>query len=316
MVIKPILYPFLNDLQTLHEIVSFISQLRRADISMKPRVGSAFQTELISVFTKNNLLYKLPEIDGLSLEVLVRETTPREAFIAFRQKSEQETWVPAKKLSTSLDFSVSVLFTFNKVWELHNEANTVHYDIPPLFSRRDTNRTIKGFSLSNVIIGRNREGKPVAAKVKLGSDFSVFFYNLDAFEAWQWFLRSDHHYGKLVSLKTVPIMHDPQSSGTLYAPCVDCKEETSGHLQDMYFLEDGYPIACVKEATVSARFSLSEKGIYARAESSTVVASLGGHGKSEIDPNTLCIDLGLVAHINYKNQPIFMAYVPQTEFLQ
>lgn len=315
---KTIMYCPLNDGHIVSEIQKFSQQ------TFEKRVqGFRAQYGIVSLQGTNDfqrLICKLPAIriqpsDILLFDKVVADYDNKKKLDDFWEKNEMQLQKPTIKKSTSSNIylAVAALMQLKASWDKKHYAKKQEYSINAAESHNHKEQNIRGYHLSKVGIAL-RNDVEVSASIDLDHDVSIRISDLTLFGSKKFNILDEKDLYQLVTTSTVEYDHE----GKLLAPCIEEKFIVTDHLRKMgWASKDALYKVNVESSEALTKLKLNEKGVEARAETYASARMLVGCSKHDIRRfYQLTIKHGLVIDIRYRNQTIFVAYVPQERFIK
>lgn len=247
----------------------------------------------------------------------------RERLDAFWKKNSMELQKPSIPESTDreLYFVVAALMQLKAFWDRDHKAKKDPYVIAARDSYTGKSLPISGYRLKNVALALDtHHTDAVSASIDLDDTLSIRLSDITAFGPKDLFVRDEKHLYELVAHTNLSYFYD----GTLLAPCVEETLMVKNHLQGMHWLSkdqrdhsQGLYQVHVESSEALTKLKLSEKGVEARAETVAISRMILGCSASAVPKSyLLTITHGLVVDIRYGKESIFVAYIPQQQFIQ
>ena len=311
------MYCPLNDGHVVSQIQSFIQGMFQQKVPLfLPKYGIVL---LQGTNDFQKLICSLPVIqinpsNILSFDKVVVDYDHREMLDEFWKKNKMQLQKPVVQESTEREiFLVAVaLMELKAMWNAKHNATKHLYDISAIDSYNEKILNIAGYMLGKVNIAL-KDDIEVSARIDLGDDITITLSDVTAFG------KKNLHINDQKSLYKLVTANDMQyyQKGTLIAPCIEEELLISNHLQGINWQsEDTLYQVHVESSEALTKLKLNEKGVEARAETFASTRMLLGASASHHQRSySLTIKHGLVVDIRYRNQSIFVAYVPQERFI-
>ena len=292
--------------ETFKEIFKARGKIFNKDRPIKLRGGNNF----------HRLICDLPVIqiqdnDFFFFDKIVADESRKNLLNDFwiRNKMQiEKPFIPPSTLR-EIPFVAAAVMNLKTKWPEKHGAGKWEYEIKPEDSHSQTPLNIKGYWLSKVPIALE-EDKEVSACIDLGEDFSIRLSDINAFGKECEFENELSLYSKVVNKRFSYF-----EKGPLIAPCIEEEKIVKNHLAGLYWsCDEGIYHVRINSSEALTKLKLNEKGVEARAETKAdcdiLITSCVSHERSY----SLKIINGLVIDIRYKNQTIFVAYIPQEYF--
>lgn len=312
------MYCPLNDGHIVRKIHEFAQKTFEEKVENFRNEYGTIQLKGTNEFQK--IICNLPVIDIQNSDILVfdKEIVDYEnqhRLDEFWKKHQMELEKPTVPKSTDrkIYFAVVALMQLKAFWNKKHKAEKHEYVIPAKEVHIQRNLKIRGYRLNDVRIALGKNSNEISAYIDLGGDINIRLSDLTAFGDKK---KLDIHNEKCLYELVVSTDIKYCYNGTLIAPCVGERMTVPDHLKSIgWESKDFLYQVNVESSKALTKLKLNEKGVEARAETIANVSMLIGCSLHNI-PKTyrLIITHGLVVDIRYKNQPIFIAYIPQKNF--
>ena len=316
---KTIMYCPLNDGHVIAEIQKFAQETFEERVSGFEGEYGTIALEGINAFQK--LICTLPVIDLPNSDILffdkvVADYDHKHRLDDFWDKNKMELQKPVVQESTERDifFVVAALMQLKAHWDKKHRAETYAYDIPAEDSHTKQKLKIKGYQLKGVELAVDHDFNEVSVLIRLGHDIDIRLSDITAFSSKDLKIFDEKHLYDLISSTELRYY---VTDGRLIAPCIEETMMVSNHLKGINWnSNDSLYQVHVESSEALTKLKLNEKGVEARAETIAISRMVLGCCASSMPRSySLIIKHGLVVDIRYKNQPIFVAYVPQEKFI-
>lgn len=314
---KTIMYCPLNDGHIIKEIQDLAQKIFEEKVN-----GFTFQHGTITLAGESpfqEMICNLPVVDIANSDILlfdkvVADYDHKHLLDYFWKKNTMELSKPSVQKSTAREifFVVAALMQLKSTWNVKHRAKKYDYNILASDSETQKELRIKGYSLQSVDIAL-KDNSEVSASIYLGNDITLQLSDLTAFGGNNLNIRNEHHLYELVSSTTMYYFH----TGSLFAPCIEEKCMVENHLEGISWssYHQLYKVS-IQSSEALTKLKLNEKGVEARAETVAHARMLYTSSVCNMPKvYRLVITHGLVVDIRYKNQSIFVAYIPQKKFI-
>jgi hypothetical protein len=310
------MYCPLNDGQVVAEIQKFSQKTFEEKVQ-----GFRETVQLKGTNDFQNLICTLPVIDINQSDILIFDKVAadyerRHLLDAFWKKHQMQLDKPSipKPTDRELYFAVAALMQLKAFWDKRHKAEKEEYIISASDAYTGKNLPIKGYRLRNVGIALDDRYTEVSAIIRLGNNVDIRLSDITAFGSRDLEIRDEQHLYELIATTKLSYFSD----GSLIAPCIEEEMTVKNHLKDIHWIsKDNFYHVIVDSSEALTKLKLNEEGVEARAETVAVSRMLITASAHNIKKTyQLTIKHGLVVDIRYKDQSIFVAYVPQQKFMK
>lgn len=314
---KTIMYCPLNDGHIISEIQNF-SQKRFVE-TVKDFEKDYGKIKLEGTNDLQKMICKLPVVPVTSSRIfsfakIAVDDENKEQLDTFWETNKMELDKPEIPPSSEreLYFVVAALMKLKTKWAPIHKAEETTYTIDAEDSFNKEELDIKGYDLSKVGIAL-KDDKEVSAYIDLGNNISIRLSDLTAFGSKDLHIKDEKSLYELIMNNNMQYYQ----KGTLIAPCIEEKLMITNHLKGINWQsEDRLYQVHVESSEALTKLKLNEKGVEARAETCASVRLLVACSATNRPRSySLTIKHGLVVDIRYRNQSIFVAYIPQERFI-
>ncbi len=315
---QTIMYCPLNDGHIIKEIQNFAQKIFEEKVDGFKQKYGTIKLEGETPF--HEMICNLPAMDIVNSDILlfdkvVADYDHKHLLDQFWGKNKMELDKPSVHKSTEREifFVVAALMNLKATWDIKHRAEKNDYRILASDSKTQKELRIKGYSLKNVAIAL-KDNSEVSVSIDLGNDITLQLSDLTAFGSKNLEISDEHHLYELVTSTDMRYFE----TGLLFAPCIEEKCRVENHLGGICWSSDDLLYqAYIQSSEALTKLKLNEKGVEARAETVAHTRLVLGCSVGNMSRTyRLVITHGLVVDISYKNQSIFVAYVPQEKFIK